>query len=368
MSSGCRVDFSDISQHYSSAVLPSSGVKDPSKVLPPKRCTTKRTAFRSGVKMGTGAAGFYKLGSKIKELFGLLPPQEHGKLADAVDKVRNEARTLFADITKQIGLTEASNPQRVTALYFLETDLKLLGPAVQKLKMYMGLLKGRATIGCYGFVTSAKTDVHFREHSQLKKKANEGLVELGLLEKTVADSADMMRAALKRVGIDGDAFCEWKRSKALGIEVSLNTARGAGRMVGVAIQGTITSAIHFGIAVAVMNPALFAAGAYYAVTTSVRVGGIAVKTVMENHLLRHVLRGNSPDGEILKKLELVEQLEKLHVATDAVVQKTLLNIAIAYVSLPVGALTPPGTIFYHATNLVPATHYQNSSALQTVDL
>ncbi len=332
-------------------------IKLPSSVLPASRSSTKRDAFRSGVKTGTRAADFFKFGPKMRELFGLLPRQEHGKIADEIDRVKNEARTLVADIETQ--LADLS----MRAVYFIELDLVLLQPAVERLKTCIGLLEGKATIGCYGFISSAKTDVSYRHHPVLQRKAREQRAELAAMEQVLANANKIMNGARETCSVDKATFAEWKLQNGPAIEVSLNTAKAVGRMTGVAIQGSIVSAIHFGIAVALANPVVFAAGVYYAASMCVRVGGIAAKTGLENALIQSC-RSNAASLRV--KLYRVEQVEMLHTTTDAVMQKTVWNVAIAYASLPVALVVPPGTVFYHATNLIPALHYQNPAALKTV--
>jgi hypothetical protein len=339
-------------------------VKKHSMFLPPDRTTAKRSAFRAGIKTGTGSSQFYKLFPNVAEALGFLPKTKHGNLIDAANLTRNEARSLARSITKQSFAIdklcsgkkdEAHFRDVVEGIYFLETSLERLSNALKHLKILEGLSQGNATIGCWGFI-SVKKDAEIseaEEHPRNRKKEFEKRVEITLLEEIVRSDllSQKKEISYSAFALSEEDFGAWKKDNWYKVEARLNTAKAIGQMTGVTIQGGITSAIHFGLAVALANPALFAAGVYYATSTIVRVGGIAAKTVVENAHSRYQSEGLS------SKVKGIKELEKTHTMIDAVAQKTVFNIAVAFVALPAAGVLSPGLVFYHATNAIPALQY-----------
>ncbi len=357
------IDFAEIASGSVSVTLPAPRIKRPSKILPPPHYTTRRSAFHAGVKQGTGAANFYKFGTKMRQLLGLLPGSEHGRVADALDEARNEARTLVADVQQQIKTLEAGKStlkERLRALYVLERSLARLGPATRRVRELLGLLRGAATVGLTGYLSPCKSgDARFLQHARTRKRLGAAQGELALLEAAVARGEAVLAAAARAARVPARGRALWQAQNGPRLEAALNTARGAGNMVGVAVQGAITSGIYVAIGAALLNPAVLAAGAYFFVTAWVRVGGISGRTLLEN---AHIRRGAPVEAHLRR----IETLEKAHLTMDAMMSKTVFQVTIAYVSIPAGLLSSldPGLVFYHSSNLVPAFHYDNPTAFK----
>ena len=310
-----RVDFSGISDYCYSFGIPKYKIKPPSKFLPVDNVLTKKDAFHMGAREGSGSAMFYKIIPKIKEIIGKLPKSKKGKLVNMIDLTRNEARNLNANINTLINIllendTKETDCKKIEmdckkmememernkmemdnnfeSLFLLEKCYDELRVMLDNLKIYNGLLKGNATIGILGNIVAGKESLHDIHH-YLKAKNNERKVELDLLEEVYDKKKEMFEKiweALNKKGVGLQEFTLWKCGNKRQFETKMNNLKAGGNVLGVGLQGLVTTGINFGIAAATLNPAAFAAGTYYAISTFAKIGTIIVKTRIENDIIR----------------------------------------------------------------------------------
>lgn len=343
------IDFTPLSDTAASIPLTPIQIKRPSHVLPSEHVTNKLDAFRMGAKTGTGAKMFYGVFQGIKEVFGFSPATKKGKLADAINQTRNDARTLNKNIQNMrdqfdrvMSDTELSlelkQQAALMALYFLEKSLDKLPPILTDLKTYMGLLKGNATVGISGFIVAGKEPLE-EKNPHLVMKEREKDIELQLLQELAADDSILQSAMdkLEELELSVDDFHRWKQHNRVKIEETLNTHKGAGNITGIAIQGTIFSAINFGVGAATLNPIIFAAGTYYAASAVVRIGEEAVKTRLQNNIIRETLcepATVSPASNKIarhqSRIKTVNNVANLHNAVDTLANTSFMASATAF--------------------------------------
>lgn len=343
------IDFTPLSDTATSIPLTSIQIKRPSRVLPSEHVTNKLDAFHMGAKAGTGAKMFYGVIPGMKEAIGLSPATKKGNLVDAINQTRNDARSLNKNIQnlrdqfhRVMSDTESNlelkQQAAQMALYFLEKSLNKLPPILTNLKTYMGLLKGNATIGQGGFIVAGKEPLN-EKHPYLVMKEREKDIELQLLQDLAANESILPSAMhqLAELGLSDDDFQRWKQLNRVKIEESLNTNMGAGSITGIAIQGAIFSAINLGVAAVTLNPIIFAAGAYYATSAVVRIGEVAVKTRLQNNIIRETLcetpTVNPASNKIARhqsRIKSVNDVEKLHNAVDTIANTGFMASATAF--------------------------------------
>lgn len=343
------IDFTPLSDTAKSITVTPIRIKRPSRVLPSDHVTNKIDAFRMGAKRGTGSKMFYGVIPGIKEVIGLSPATKKGKLVDAINQMRNDARTLNKNIQnlcdqfdRVMSDTELSHELKqqaaLMALYFLEKSLNKLPQILSDLKTYMGLLKGNAIVGLSGFIVAGKEPLE-EKHPHLSMKEREKDIELQLLQELAADASILQSAMhqLEELELSVDDFQRWKQLNRVKIEESLNTNMGAGSITGIAIQGAIFSAINFGIAAATLNPVIFAAGAYYATSAVVRIGEVAVKTRLQNNIIRETLSETPTVSPVSSKfaqhqsrIKIVDGVGKIHNAVDTLANTGFMASATAF--------------------------------------
>jgi hypothetical protein len=333
------MDFSAVSTDFNSITLVERRIKPPSKILPARSVTNKKDAIRFGAKTATGAAAFYGVGPAIKRAVHKLPAAKTGRLADEVNILRNEARTIYSNMNLMIEQfdrvmknTEASQVEKETAallaFYFLEDCYAKFHPVLAKLKICSGLLKGNAVRGFGGGIVAAKPP-RGAEHPYTKKEQAEKEIEAALLEEVANDYAPLQNAlaGLEELGISREDYLNWKAENAVKIEVSLNTFKARGAMLGAAIQGLIFTGINLGIGAATMNPAIFAVGAYYGVSTIVTISEIAIKAKLQNDYIRHTaIESNKVQADV-SRINMLYVAEDVHLAVDKLATTSFIVVA-----------------------------------------
>ena len=365
-----HIDFSELADYAESTSISGARIKSASKVLPAKNVITSKEAFRAGAKEGTGSATFYKFIPKVKEIFGKLPAERKGKLYDLINVIRNEARLINTHITlliEQLDRVGKDTNQSIDLMreatllstYFLEDSFAKLTRILTDLKLYTGLYNGNAKVGMTGYIVAGKEPSN-TNHPYLLKRKSEKQRELTLLENLANDRAHLNAAfnQLEDLGINASAYDEWKRRNMTRIEVSLNNAKCAGNMTGTAIQGAVISVINFGIAAATLNPVVFSAGTYYAVSTVIKVGEISAKTVLQNKLIRgscaHALDTATSEHTPAKRtatlshIKIVEKIEVIHGIGDNLCNSAF-GVSSILFSFPVSTSRPatPATLDAH---------------------
>jgi hypothetical protein len=314
------INFNKLSEEYNSFSITNDGnfsnvnVKIPSKVLPSDHTISYKDAFHMGAKQGTGISLFHKFIPKIKEIFKRLPPTKRGKIADLVHIYRNDVRTLHQNISilfvklnahfykfsvierdvierdiigGNIGDNEKIEFYR--KLYKYMSQLRVLINSLEEtlmyLKMYNALLKGNATIGVCGFIVQGKDPPEPPPHLLIKRKKRESLYndEYIYLTKFQITCQNNLHEIQKKMS----GLKTWREKNEQELKIEMNRAKCAGEMLGIGIQGSVTSFINLGIAIGTINPVIFAAAAYYGISTIVRIIEIGVKTHAENQVLRH---------------------------------------------------------------------------------
>jgi hypothetical protein len=142
------------------------------------------------------------------------------------------------------------------------------------LQFYDGLLKGGAELN-HGFITRSRNRVVCLDLDAKREKEIQQMLSIAKAQNSIVFQVQTLVCECLSVTID--EILLWNIENGIQLELNINNAKASGRIVGVALQGSITSAIHFGIAIAVANPALFAAGIYYAISAIIRIGGIVVQ-------------------------------------------------------------------------------------------
>jgi hypothetical protein len=364
------IDFSSLCENFGSALILQAKVKKPSNVLPSDPQITWYGAFRNGAKAATGASTFYDLPNRIRQAFGRLPTRKRGKLADIANVMRNDARTLFAHIGKlydQVGRIlndhDLSAPAKRTALfhalYFLDTCHDKLVNTLITLKTYEGLVKGNAVLHYGGYIVTDKTSSTVPPPYVVKKEGEK--VAEALLLHHVADERPLLQAALlclRELEVSIDDFVNWKAENVARIDLSLNTFRGAGWVTGVAIQGLIICAINFGIGAATLNPIVFAAGAYYAVSTVMKIVEAVITTGLQNKLLRDA-PSSAAQKKTIRNLETVEGVEEIHRAADGAA-----NMAFGAVAIMAVPVTTAGPSKMNETNVGAHTELKHLERLE----
>jgi hypothetical protein len=292
-----QIDGSGIPGEQLSVVLPVVRIKPPSQLLPSVYPVNKIEAFRSGVRVGTGSSMIYNIVRGFKDFWGISPAGKTGKLADAANTAGNDARSLNKNITilhEQLdcvmsdpNLTpELKREAAQIAFYFLEESVGRLGPILDDLKIYVGLLKGNAAVGLWGVIVAGEKQTG-KKSDKLIKKERQHDIERHLLLELSNDNLVLTSAKqqLREIGITDSDYFVWRKQNRARLETELNTIRGAGCITGIAIQGTIFSAINFGYAAATFNPVIFAIGAYTVVSATVRVVEVAVTTRLQNKII-----------------------------------------------------------------------------------
>lgn len=346
-------DFSEISDYHHEIAVKPIHIKRPSHILPSAHPVNKHDAFRAGAKAGTGAKMFYGVIPGIKQALNISPATKKGKLADAINETRNEARTLHTNIQKLSAQFERvmiddelsddiKQEAAQLALYFLEDSFFKLEQILTDLKTYTGLLKGNAIRDIWGNIIADKEPLKEKD-PRLIQKEWEKKIELDLLLNLAHDPSILNEAKRKLSAIDVSEadYQQWKRQNSARIEVTLNIYRGAGSITGIAIQGSVFSAINFGVAAATLNPVVFAAGAYYAASTVVRIGEVATKTHLQNNIIRANLSEQSQDiideharseqtARHHSHIQTVDHISKAHNAVDTIANTGFIASATAF--------------------------------------
>lgn len=329
-------------------------IKTPSKVLPLENCTTKRKAFHSGVKAGTGSGQFFGVLSVLKELFHLRPKTKRNRLVHEINAIRNEARNACKNIQEQMELFQTSIDPNIAmrAIYFVRLNCAQLCMDLGRIRLLNGLLRGGAVVKYKVWITSDKMTDHGLAHRYVRQHE----AEIQLMKVLLEQTQTFLKLPKSKDLFDGVAFDVWTRAHGRRMEVHLQSARNMGECVGIGLRGGITAAIYIGIGVALINPLLIFAGAYFIVTASVRIGGIMVRTHYQNIELRDGILTDASDAN-QQMIDWMDLGEKAHLTVDSVMQKTVLNVAIGIVTLPVAAVASPVSIVFNSANLIPATNY-----------
>ncbi|AYV77133.1 MAG: hypothetical protein Barrevirus14_2 [Barrevirus sp.] len=289
----------DLEWSFSTLILPTNPIKNPSKFIPKITVINRIEAIRSGGKTGTGSSIMHKFNTKIKEFFGFLPKEKTGKLVTLIHHCRNELRSLNQNINtlldlfnnimdnKSIHLEKKEKQEIVlTTIFFLKTCYKNLAIILVNLKMYQGLLKADAKIGTNGYLVAGK-GLYDELDPYLKIKEAARQVEYSLLERVANDISILTYCfdRLSELNLSSDDYEIWANLNSKRIEASLNSYKGLGNMIGVIIHGLIIAGINFGIGIGTANPPVIVAGSYYLVSTIFRVIRIGMKTYYENKLI-----------------------------------------------------------------------------------
>jgi hypothetical protein len=273
---------------------------------------------------------------------------------------------IVQNIHQEINLKQKSieKGSLMTMLYFLEKSCFSMNHVLSKLKLYRGLVKGNAVIGTTGFIVAGKIPIDRnedkwykyvkmtkKEHNLLKEQQkDEEIAQMITVSECIVTIVKQRLIDFKITQCD---FEIWKINNVVDIEVKLNTAKGAGHILGMAIQNTITSVINFGIAGATMNPVIFVAAGYYVISTIVKCVGIAFKTHYQNNLIRNTLEINKiifsqtiePHQKRCKNLSSIYKINKFQkvsgICGNAV--NTSLTVAASVYKLPIST-TKPGTL------------------------
>lgn len=281
--------------------VPVGMIKRPSRALPSKNVTCRGDAYAQGVKSGFKTSGVYNLINKTKEIVGLIPKSpkpKNGKLADAIIRTRNEARKLNENYHKQLGqfervmgdsqLDEKTKKEAAQiALYFLERSHNELAPTLSNLKWYVGLSKGGVEVRLDGTPLHSKltreTVTDYQKADEARKES-----EMRMLQRLSEDNSDIVAAKsrLKELNISPTDYQSWKTSTGPQLEATLNTFRAGGYITSKAVNGTAVTGLYLAIGAASLNPVMFAAGAYMAISSGTKIAEKVVRTRLQNNVIR----------------------------------------------------------------------------------